>query len=180
MAIDETKAEEIREWFRKDPSRMTMVAARHFEVAEGDVVNALTNEWPIVELRSENFREIMEGLQKVGLVRIFVRSKAAVMECDGNLSEAKFSNTGPFFNIDGGGIDMHIMHKDITRVFTMEKKSHMNPEDNTYSVQFFDGNGDSAFKMFLWESFPKTPEASIKAFRELIEKYAVKEAAASA
>src|SRR5688572_19223684 len=107
MPLEQSKAEEIREWFRKDPSRMTMVAARHFEVAEGDVLEALVGEWPLTELRAEAFKEIMEGLQKVGMVRIFVRSRAAVMECDGNLGEAKFSNTGPFFNVDGGGFDMH-------------------------------------------------------------------------
>lgn len=177
MALEETKAEEIREWFRKDPSRMTMIAARHFGVAESDVVGALVNEWPVTELRVDAFREIMEDLQKVGLVRIFVRSRAAVMEVDGNLGEAKYSNTGPFFNIDGGGIDMHIMHKEITRAFALEKKSHMNPEDNTYSIQFYDGNGDSAFKVFIWQDFPKTPEASVKVYRELVEKTALKEAA---
>ena len=152
---------------------MTMVASRHFEVPEESVIQSLVGEWPLTELRAESFKEIMQELQKVGLVRIFVRSHAAVMECDGNLGEARFSNTGPFFNIDGGGLDMHIMHKEITKAYALEKKSHMNPEDNTYSIQFYDRFGNSALKLFIWQDFPKTPEASIKVFREICEKFAV-------
>jgi putative hemin transport protein len=177
MSIEQNKAEEIREWFRKDPSRMTMVASRHFDVAEGEVIGALVGEWPLTELRVDAFREIMEALQKVGMVRIFVRSRAAVMECDGNLGEAKFSNTGPFFNIDGGGIDMHIMSKEIARIYALEKKSHMNPDDHTYSIQFYDNNGDSAFKIFLWQDFPKIPAASVEVYRSLVERTTVGEAA---
>ena len=178
MSEEQNKAEEIREWFRKDPSRMTMVAARHFQVAEQEVVAALMGEWPLTELRADAFREIMEGLQKVGTVRIFVRSRAAVMECDGNLGEAKYSNTGPFFNIDGGGIDMHIMSGQITKIYALEKKSHMNPDDHTYSFQFYDAQGDSAFKIFLWQDFPKIPAASVEVYRDIIERTAVKEEAA--
>lgn len=166
-----TKEEEIREWFRKDPSRMTMVASRHFEVPEGEVINALIKEWPITALAAESFEDIMNALKAVGLVRIFVRSRAAVMECDGNLGEAKFSKSGPFFNVDGGGLDMHIMPAEIRSVYAVEKKSHMNPEDHTYSLQFFDKQGDSALKIFLWQDFPKTPKAAVDAYREIVEKY---------
>lgn len=177
MALEQEKVEEIRDWFRKDPSRMTMVAARHFGVNEQDVIEALKTEWPITELRAENFEAVMEGLQQVGLVRIFVRSAAVVMECDGNLGEASYSKTGPFFNIDGGGIDMHIMYKDITSIYALEKQSHMNPEDHTYSLQFFDKHGNSAFKIFLWQDFPKTPAAVVEKYRELVAANAVGETA---
>lgn len=171
MTTVTTKTEEIRDWFRTDPSRMTMVASRHFQVPEADVIEALVKDWPITKLSAEAFRDIMESLKQVGLVRIFVRSRAAVMECDGNLGEAKFSNSGPFFNVDGGGLDMHIMPAEIHRAYAIEKKSHMNPEDHTYSIQFFDKEGDSALKIFLWEDFPKTPEASIAAYRQLVEQF---------
>lgn len=166
-----SKSEEIREWFRADPSRMTMVASRHFKVPEAEVVEALVNEWPITKLSAEAFRDIMEGLKQVGLVRIFVRSRAAVMECDGNLGEAKFSNSGQFFNIDGGGLDMHIMPAEIHQAFAIEKKSHMNPNDHTYSIQFFDKQGDSALKIFLWQDFPKIPAASVAAFGRVVEQF---------
>lgn len=166
-----TQAEEIREWFRKDPSRMTMVASRHFGVPEASVIDALANEWPITPLKAESFKDIMESLRQVGLVRIFVRSRAAVMECDGNLAEVTYSNSGPFFNVDGGGLDMHIMPAEIASAYAVEKKSHMNPEDHTYSIQFFDKHGDSALKIFLWQDFPKTPQPAIDAYRSLVDSY---------
>ena len=173
MTIEDNKAEEIREWFRKDPSRMTMVASRHFQVPEGEVIKSLVGEWPLTELRGDAFREIMEGLKEVGLVRIFVRSHACVVECDGNLGEAEYTNTGPFFNVDGGGLDMHILHQEIASAYALEKKSHMNPEDHTYSIQFYDKNGNAAFKVFLWQDFPKTPQAVVEKYRALVEKTAV-------
>jgi putative heme degradation protein len=172
MTTENNKAEEIREWFKKDPSRMTMVASRHFGVPEGAVINALVGEWPLTELKADAFREIMDALKEVGMVRIFVRSRACVMECDGNLGEARYSNTGPFFNIDGGGLDMHILHKEIASAYALEKKSHMNPDDHTYSIQFYDKQGDAAFKVFLWQDFPKTPEHVVAKYRALVEKTA--------
>ena len=177
MSVESPKAEEIREWFTKDPSRMTMVASRHFQVPEAEVIGALVGQWPISQLREDSFREIMDALKAVGLVRIFVRSKAAVMECDGNLGEASYSNSGPFFNVDGGGLDMHIMPAEIASVFAVEKKSHMNPEDHTYSIQFFDKNGDSAFKVFLWQDFPKAPEYAVNAFRQIVSQFSAVPAA---
>lgn len=174
------KAEQIREWFRKDSSRMTMVASRQFEVPEQEVLEALLTEWPINKLRAEAFTEIMDALKEVGLVRIFVRSRTCVMECDGTLGDAEYSVTGPFFNIDGGGLDMHIMFRDITAAYTMEKQSHMNPEDNTYSILFFDSKGEASFKVFLWQDFPKTPVAVVEKFKGIIEKFAVSGEAANA
>lgn len=175
MTTDNNKTEVIREWFKKDPSRMTMVASRHFEVSEGEVIKALIGQWPITELRGDAFKEIMDGLKEVGLVRIFVRSRACVMECDGNLGEASFSNSGPFFNIDGGGLDMHIIHNEITSAYALEKQSHMNPDDHTYSIQFYDSKGDAAFKIFLWENFPKTPRVIVEKYNALVEKFAAVE-----
>ena len=43
--------EAIRDYFRADRSRMTMMAARKFGVPERSVVEALVGQWPIVRLR---------------------------------------------------------------------------------------------------------------------------------
>src|SRR5690349_21709942 len=58
-ASDLTEA--IRSWFRDDPSRMTMMAARKFSVPERQVVEALVGLWPIVRLRDGVFRELMDA-----------------------------------------------------------------------------------------------------------------------
>ena len=59
-------AESIRAYFRDDPSRMTMMAARKFAVPEQAVVDALVGQWPIVRLRDGAFRDLMEALPDLG------------------------------------------------------------------------------------------------------------------
>src|SRR4051794_35888210 len=82
-ARDAGLAESIRAWFRDDPSRMTMMAARKFAVPERSVIEALIDEWPIVRLREGAFRDVMEALPGLGPMRVFVRSKAAIIEVVG-------------------------------------------------------------------------------------------------
>src|SRR4051812_8730654 len=54
------RAEAIRAWFRRDPSGMTMMAARKFGVPEQDVVEALIGQAPIDRLRAGSFPEVMD------------------------------------------------------------------------------------------------------------------------
>lgn len=165
--------EQLRDWFRTDSKRMTMMGARKFGVPEGHVIAALVGEWPITELRAVDFPSIMDALKGVGEVRIFVRSRVAVMEVNGNLGEAKFSRTGPFFNVDGGGLDMHIMQGEIARAYAVEKKSHMDAKDHTRSIQFYDREGNAGFKVFLWEGFPNTPGWAVERFNELVRSFSI-------
>jgi putative hemin transport protein len=166
----EQLTEEIRTWFRDDPSRMTMMGARKFGVPEETVVRALVNQWPITALRVEAFKEIMEAIRGMGVVRVFVRSRAAVVEVTGKFAE--FSEGGGFFNAQGDGIDMHILWRDIGAIYAIEKQSHDVPAQVTYSIQFFCKTGDAAFKVFLWENFPTVPAANVEKFCEAVKKYA--------
>ena len=108
---DATLHESIRAYFRDDRSRMTMMAARKFDVPEQAVVEALVGHWPIVRLRDGVFREVMEALPALGTMRVFVRSRAAVIESVGDFGG--FSETGPFFNVQTDTLDMHILHAEI-------------------------------------------------------------------
>ncbi len=155
-------AETIREEFRRDRSRMTMLVARKHAVPERAVVEALVGECPIVRLRDGIFRELMDALPELGPMRIFVRSRAAVIESVGSFGG--FSETGPFFNVQTDTLDMHILHAEIDSIFSVEKWGH-DTEIATHSFQFFDRAGDAAFKAFLWESFPQVPIQTVAAFR---------------
>ena len=161
--------EEIRTWFRDDPSRMTMMGARKFGVPEETVVRTLIGQWPIVALRADAFKEIMDALRGMGLLRVFVRSRIAVSEVSGKFAE--FSESGGFFNVQGDGIDMHIIWRDIAAIYAVEKQSHDVPDQRTYSIQFFDKQGDAAFKVFLWENFPAIPQEHVDKFREATIKF---------
>ena len=167
--LDPTVSESIRGYFRDDPSRMTMMAARKFEVPEQAVVEALRGIWPIVRLREGAFRELMDALPALGLMRVFVRSRAAVIESAGTFGG--LSETGPFLNVQTETLDMHILHTEIESIYSVRKIGH-DSDFVTHSFQFFDRRGDAAFKAFLWEDFPKVPEHTIDAFDELTERFA--------
>src|SRR3954467_13630955 len=156
--------ESIRAYFQEDRSRMTMMAARKFEVPEQAVVEALIGAWPIVRLDAGAFRPLMEALPGLGTMRVFVRSRAAVIESVGVFGG--FSETGPFFNVQTDTLDMHILHAEVGPIYSVEKWGH-DTHFPTHSFQFFDLDGHAAFKAFLWEDFPKVPPARIEAFRAL-------------
>lgn len=161
--------ESIREYFRPDRSKMTMMAARKFGVPERAVVEALVGQWPIVPLNASGFRDLMEALPELGLMRVFVRSKAAVMESVGTFGG--FSESGPFFNVQTDTLDMHIFHEQISAIYAVEKVGH-DSSFTTHSFQFFDRDGDAAFKAFLWEGFPDVPADKIGRFHELTKRFA--------
>jgi putative hemin transport protein len=159
----------IRSWFQEDASRMTMMGARKFKVPEQVVVEALVPVWPIVRLRQGVFREVMDALQGLGLARVFVRSRAAVIEAVGVFGG--YSESGPFFNVQTDTLDMHILQGELGDIFAVEKQGH-DSSLATYSFQFFDRAGDAAFKAFLWENFPNIPAHRVEAFRALARKLA--------
>jgi len=160
----------IRDWFAHDPSRMTMMAARKFAVPEQAVVEALLGQWPIDRLREGSFAELMEALPGLGLMRVFVRSRAAVIESVGHFGG--YSEYGPFFNVQTETLDMHILRDQIGAIYAVRKRGHDSTND-THSFQFFDHAGDAAFKAFLWEDFPNVPPARVEAFEALAKRLAL-------
>jgi putative hemin transport protein len=168
----ETKAqlvESIRAYFETDRSRLTMMAARHFHVPERTVVDALVGHWPIVRLREGVVRELVEALPGLGILRVFVRSRAAVMETVGTFGG--LSETGPFLNVQTETLDLHLLPNEVASVYAVEKIGH-DSENVTHSFQFFDREGDAGFKVFLWENFPNVPLDRVAAFQGLIERFA--------
>ena len=161
--------ESIRDYFRPDRSKMTMMAARKFGVSEHTVVEALVGQWPIVRLDETAFRDLMETFPSLGLMRVFVRSKAAVMESVGTFGG--FSESGPFFNVQTDTLDMHIFHDQIAAIYAVEKVGH-DSTFTTHSFQFFDPEGNAAFKAFLWENYPDVPAEKLERFRELAKRFA--------
>jgi putative hemin transport protein len=170
-------AASILDYFRVDRSRMTMMAARQFGVPERAVVEALCSAtgvdgpgaWTITRLRCDAFSDLMEALAGFGPLRVFVRSRAAILEVVGELGG--YSKTGPFFNIQTDAIDMHVLPDAVDSIYAVVKWGH-DTELVTHSFQAFDRHGDAAFKMFLWDDFPKVPEARVSAFHELAARLA--------
>jgi putative hemin transport protein len=168
-AISAEAAESIRAYFRDDQSRMTMMAARKFGVPERAVVETLAGQWPIIRLLAGSIRELLEALPDLGLMRVFVRSRAAVIESVGVFGG--FSEAGPFFNVQTDTLDMHILLDEIADIYSVEKIGH-DSSFVTHSFQFFDRSGDAAFKAFLWDNFPDVPPHRVAAFQDLTRRFA--------
>ena len=132
------------------------------------MVDALVGQWPIVKLRGDAFRELVEAFPELGLMRVFVRSRAAVIESVGVFGG--FSESGPFFNVQTETLDMHILHAEIASIYAVEKIGH-DSTFKTHSFQFFDHVGDAAFKAFLWEGFPDVPAERVEAFHALSRRF---------
>ena len=161
---DSSNIDAIREYFQADPSRMTMMAARKFDVSEQQVVEALIGQMPIRPLRSDCFHELMDELPRLGLMRVFVRSKVTVIEAVGFFGG--YSESGPFFNVQTDTLDMHIFPNEVASIYSVEKTGH-DSTFATHSFQFFDREGNAGFKAFLWEKFPDVPAETVEAFRAL-------------
>ena len=166
---DAPQLEPIRAYFRDDPSRMTMMAARKFAVPERDVVEALVGIWSITRIREGAFRELVESFPTLGTMRVFVRSRAAVIESVGEFGG--FSEMGPFFNVQTDTLDMHILHAEIASIYAVRKIGH-DSDFVTHSFQFFDNQGDAAFKAFLWEDFPNVPAHRVAGFHDIAQQFA--------
>jgi putative hemin transport protein len=164
LLVSPEHAEAVRLWFREDPSRMTMMAARKFGLPEQSVVDSLVGQWPITRLRDSAFSELMDALPTLGKMRVFVRSKSAIIESVGLFGG--YSETGPFFNVQTDTLDMHIFPAEIASIYAVVKRGH-DSEYLTHSFQFFDRQGDAGFKAFLWENYPDVPAACIEKFHEL-------------
>ena len=166
---DEERSEQVRLWFREDPSRMTMIASHKFGLPEQAVVDILVGQWPITRLRDGAFSELMDALPTLGPMRVFVRSKAAIIEAVGIFGG--FSETGPFFNVQTDSLDMHIFPAEIASIYAVEKRGH-DSDFVTHSFQFFDRQGDAGFKAFLWDNYPNVPASRLEIFHELCKRLA--------
>ncbi len=135
----------VTEYFNENPRAMTMVAARELGISEADVLRNLSSD-RVTELSADRFREMMDWLAEGDKVHVIVSNGATTIEAFGQFGN--FSTHGPFFNVQSKTLDMHIRHEAIDSVFSVEKPGHLDGV-TTLSIQFYDTQGRSAFKVFL-------------------------------
>ena len=138
-------AAKVSEYFQTNPRAMTMVAARELDISEAQVMRNLPGD-RVTELRATRFQEIMDRLAGYKDVHVIVSNGATTIEAFGKFGN--FSTYGPFFNVQSKTLDMHIRQDEISSVFAVEKPGHLDGVV-TLSIQFYDREGSSAFKVFL-------------------------------
>jgi putative heme iron utilization protein len=148
-------ARRVSEALERNPGAMTLQLARDLGVPEAEIVRALPGE-RAVELDAGRWEEILRSFEELGQVHVIVSNGATTLEAVGQFGG--FSTMGEFFNVQTASLDMHIRWPELGAAFAIEKRSHMNEEVTTLSVQFFDRAGQSAFKAFL--NFGGKPSAA--------------------
>jgi putative heme iron utilization protein len=162
-----TIKERVTEAFRKNPKAMTMMLARQLELPEAEVVRALPDGLA-TELDIARWEELIRGFEALQQVHVIASNGAVTLEANGQFGN--FSTWGEFFNVQTPTLDMHIRFKQLGSVFAVEKPSHMDGV-NTLSIQFFDAQGNSAFKVFLTMGGSAPAGERAAAFNALREKF---------
>src|SRR3954451_11250881 len=137
-----------------NPNAMTLQLARDLAVPEADVIRALPG-GRAVELDVTRWNDLIRALEVFGPVHVIVSNGAVTLEATGAFGN--FSTFGEFFNVQTK-LDMHIRWQRLGSAFAVEKPGHLDGVP-TLSVQFYDADGNSAFKVFLtFGGKPPTPE----------------------
>jgi putative hemin transport protein len=166
-------ARQVSDALERNPGTMTSQLARELGVPEAEVVRALPN-GRSVELDTGRWQEIIGSFEDLGQVHVIVSNGATTLEAQGAFGG--FSIWGDFFNVQTPSLDMHVRWPELGAAFAVEKRSHMNDEVTTLSMQFFDKAGHSAFKVFL--NFGGKPsEARRRQFDGLRSRFALEAAA---
>ncbi|MEX2162166.1 MAG: ChuX/HutX family heme-like substrate-binding protein [Anaerolineales bacterium] len=142
---DMERAAAIREAFDRDRKQMVLLLARQLGVPEVDVVRAMPDEM-LDELDFPRWQEIVRAFETLGDVHVIVSNGATTLECVGQFG--KFSTSQGFFNVQTKSLDMHIRAQALASVFAVRKPSHTDGKE-ALSFQFFDAQGNAAFKVFL-------------------------------
>jgi putative heme iron utilization protein len=137
-----------------NPNAMTMQLSRDLGVPEAEVIRALP-EGRAVELDITRWEKLIRSFEALGAVHVIVSNGAVTLEATGQFGN--FSTWGEFFNVQTK-LDMHVRWPRLGAAFAVEKPGHLDGVP-TLSVQFFDKEGQSAFKVFLtFGGKPPTPE----------------------
>ncbi len=136
---------EIQDALKASPSQMTIQLARKLNVPEVEIIRALP-ENRATELDIGRWEDLVRGLEDLGKVHVIVSNGSVTSEVVGVFGG--FSTWGEFFNVQSQSLDMHIRFDRLAAAFAVEKPGHMDGV-NTLSVQFFDRDGNTAFKVFL-------------------------------
>jgi len=159
----------IAEVLEKSPRRMTSQLARDLGAPEAEVIRAMSRD-KATELDPAKWERIIRDFEPLGMMHVICNSGCVTLECFGQFSH--FSTVGEYFNVQNKSLDMHIRYKELASIFAIEKPSHMDGQP-TLSIQFYDRDGRSAFKVFF--NFGKKVEPErVEAFERMCREYALK------
>lgn len=139
------RLEAIRESYNVDRSQMTLMLAHKLRISEVEIMQALEGD-TACELDFSRWEELIRAFEPLGNVTVILSNGAATVEVFGQFG--KFTNADGFLNLRTKSLDMHIRGWELASVFAFRKPSHLDKHESL-SFQFFDKQGNAAFKVFL-------------------------------
>jgi putative heme utilization carrier protein HutX len=166
--VASTITERVQEALARDPKAMTIQIARQLGVPEVEVIRNLPRHMA-TELDPARLEQLIRALEPLEMVHVITSNASVTLEAFGQFGN--FSTWGDYFNVQTKTLDMHIRMSQLAAAFAVRKPSHMDGVD-TLSIQFYDRNGSSAFKVFLtFGSKAPSPER-IAQFDSLVTEFA--------
>lgn len=171
ISLEELQSK-VEEKLKANPGIKTAMLAQTLGVPEVAIVRVLPD-GRSKELDDSKMEDIIKDIEQLGLVYCVVRNPAVVSESKGVFGG--FSKSGPFLNVAGKNIHLHLMLSEFKFVFAVNvPRTEETPP--MYSFQFFQPSGMAAIKVFVIESMQKEAgfefSESEKKFEELTQKYA--------
>lgn len=162
--------EELRAILTANPRKMTSQLARELGIPEAHIIAALPST-QVAELDGGRWTELLERLPAFGKTHVIVNSPSATLEVNGEFGN--FSRWMGYFNVQTPSLDMHIREDGVAQVFAVEKPSHMDGV-SVLSFQFYNRDGNSAFKVFLSFGGKETSTDRKDLFNQLKNDFAIK------
>jgi len=136
--------ETLRTRFAESADGVLEMIAAQSGLTTREVLGCLPEEC-CLPIDGEHFAEIMEEISRWGEILLIVHTADAIIECAGPLPEGTFGRG--FFNLGHGSPIRGHIRADACAEICLVRRPFMGME--TCSVQFYNGHGESMFKVFV-------------------------------
>jgi len=137
--------EKVMEMVSKNPSQSTGAMAKELEISEMDVIRNLPEDM-VKEVSKDRFDEIIAEVSTWGVLTVIVQNESTILEVKAPFPVGTYGHG--FYNLQSKDTPVggHIRTDDLSAVFFVSKP-FMGLE--SYSIQFFNNNGNAMFKLYL-------------------------------
>jgi putative heme utilization carrier protein HutX len=143
-SIVEAPLEPLHERLAKNPDGIVERIAREYGVSTLAVVEALPAAHRTL-IKGELFAEVMKELESWGEILFIVHTPDIVLECAGTIPPGSFGRG--YYNIHGDSpIGGHIRAEACARIVFLARPFMGR---HSCSIQFFNGDGEAMFKVFV-------------------------------
>lgn len=142
--VADTPLEPLRERLAKNPDGIVERIAREYGVSTLAVVEALPAAHRTL-IKGELFADVMKELESWGEILFIVHTPDIVLECAGTIPPGSFGRG--YYNMHGDSpIGGHIRAEACTRIVFLARPFMGR---HSCSIQFFNGEGEAMFKVFV-------------------------------